>query len=177
MSEDSGVPERVERTASTTRDSRNGVRWQDLSKGQKRFGIVVSVLTLAHLGLTGAFFVSDIQDETSPTNKGRSSIYDLDNAASVEDKPTTTTSTVAPTTIATSTTYKPPVTVPPRSSYGSGYGNNDDYSYSADASDTDDEVYYRNCLAARAAGAAPVYRYEPGYGSHLDRDSDGIGCE
>lgn len=38
-------------------------------------------------------------------------------------------------------------------------------------------VYYQNCSAARAAGAAPVYRGEPGYGSHLDRDNDGVGCE
>jgi hypothetical protein len=36
---------------------------------------------------------------------------------------------------------------------------------------------YRNCDAARAAGAAPVRRGEPGYGSHLDRDNDGVGCE
>jgi hypothetical protein len=36
---------------------------------------------------------------------------------------------------------------------------------------------YRNCTEARAAGAAPVYRGEPGYGLHLDRDNDGIGCE
>ena len=38
-------------------------------------------------------------------------------------------------------------------------------------------VYYRNCTAAREAGAAPVHRGDPGYGSHLDRDNDGIGCE
>lgn len=38
-------------------------------------------------------------------------------------------------------------------------------------------VYYKNCSAARAAGTAPVYRGQPGYGSHLDRDNDGIGCE
>ncbi|MEU0402470.1 excalibur calcium-binding domain-containing protein [Streptomyces sp. NPDC006197] len=36
---------------------------------------------------------------------------------------------------------------------------------------------FENCAAARAAGAAPVRRGEPGYSSHLDRDSDGIGCE
>jgi len=36
---------------------------------------------------------------------------------------------------------------------------------------------YANCTAARAAGAAPVRRGDPGYGSHLDRDNDGIGCE
>ncbi|WP_141629948.1 excalibur calcium-binding domain-containing protein [Salinibacterium sp. PAMC 21357] len=38
-------------------------------------------------------------------------------------------------------------------------------------------AYYKNCTAARAAGAAPVYRGDPGYGTHLDRDRDGIGCE
>ncbi len=36
---------------------------------------------------------------------------------------------------------------------------------------------FRNCAAARAAGAAPVYAGEPGYGEHLDGDGDGIGCE
>lgn len=36
---------------------------------------------------------------------------------------------------------------------------------------------FRNCAEARAAGAAPVRRGEPGYGAHLDRDNDGIGCE
>lgn len=36
---------------------------------------------------------------------------------------------------------------------------------------------FRNCAEARAAGAAPVRRGDAGYGSHLDRDNDGIGCE
>jgi hypothetical protein len=39
------------------------------------------------------------------------------------------------------------------------------------------EVYYQNCTAAKAAGAAPVLVGQPGYGKHLDRDGDGIGCE
>ncbi len=38
-------------------------------------------------------------------------------------------------------------------------------------------VYYANCAAARAAGAAPVMRGAPGYSRKLDRDSDGVGCE
>jgi hypothetical protein len=38
-------------------------------------------------------------------------------------------------------------------------------------------VFYRNCAAARAAGAAPLYRGQSGYASHLDRDNDGIACE
>lgn len=36
---------------------------------------------------------------------------------------------------------------------------------------------FANCSEARAAGAAPVRRGQPGYGSHLDRDNDGVGCE
>lgn len=38
-------------------------------------------------------------------------------------------------------------------------------------------VYYRNCTAARAAGAAPIYEGQPGYRPELDGDSDGIACE
>ncbi|WP_439794823.1 excalibur calcium-binding domain-containing protein [Streptomyces agglomeratus] len=38
-------------------------------------------------------------------------------------------------------------------------------------------VHYRNCDAAKAAGAAPVHRGDPGYGPHLDRDGDGSACE
>ena len=40
-----------------------------------------------------------------------------------------------------------------------------------------DAAYYPNCAAAHEDGAAPVRRGEPGYGRHLDRDGDGIGCE
>ncbi|MFD3439625.1 excalibur calcium-binding domain-containing protein [Streptomyces sp. NPDC058685] len=36
---------------------------------------------------------------------------------------------------------------------------------------------YANCAAAEAAGAAPVEVGDPGYGRHLDRDGDGVGCE
>ncbi|WP_245655388.1 excalibur calcium-binding domain-containing protein [Nocardia coubleae] len=38
-------------------------------------------------------------------------------------------------------------------------------------------VYYKNCKAARAAGAAPIYRGEPGYRPELDANSDGVACE
>ncbi|EYR62748.1 hypothetical protein N866_05525 [Actinotalea ferrariae CF5-4] len=38
-------------------------------------------------------------------------------------------------------------------------------------------VSFANCSEARAAGAAPVRVGDPGYGTHLDRDRDGIGCE
>lgn len=38
-------------------------------------------------------------------------------------------------------------------------------------------VYYRNCTEARAAGAAPILRGQPGYRAALDRDNDGVACE
>jgi hypothetical protein len=38
-------------------------------------------------------------------------------------------------------------------------------------------VHYRNCDAARRAGAAPIRTGEPGYRPELDRDNDGIACE
>lgn len=37
--------------------------------------------------------------------------------------------------------------------------------------------YYANCSAAKAAGAAPLHRGEPGYRAALDRDGDGVACE
>ena len=40
-----------------------------------------------------------------------------------------------------------------------------------------ESTYYPNCKAARAAGAAPLYRGDPGYREELDRDRDGIACE
>jgi len=38
-------------------------------------------------------------------------------------------------------------------------------------------AYYQNCTQARAAGAAPIRRGEPGYRAALDRDDDGVACE
>jgi len=40
-----------------------------------------------------------------------------------------------------------------------------------------DDVYYKNCTAAREAGVTPIYEGQPGYGRHLDRDGDGVACE
>lgn len=39
------------------------------------------------------------------------------------------------------------------------------------------EVFYANCREARAAGAAPLYRGQPGYRSQMDGDNDGVACE
>ena len=36
---------------------------------------------------------------------------------------------------------------------------------------------FANCSEARAAWAAPIRRGDPGYGPHMDRDGDGVGCK
>lgn len=38
-------------------------------------------------------------------------------------------------------------------------------------------VSYSDCSEARAAGAAPLFRGQPGYTADLDRDNDGIACD
>ncbi|MEY2525095.1 MAG: hypothetical protein QOJ66_3660 [Ilumatobacteraceae bacterium] len=38
-------------------------------------------------------------------------------------------------------------------------------------------VYYQNCTAVRAAGAAPIHAGDPGWQTKFDRDGDGVGCE
>lgn len=38
-------------------------------------------------------------------------------------------------------------------------------------------VQYAGCNEVRAAGKAPLYYGEPGYGEHMDGDGDGVACE
>jgi micrococcal nuclease len=40
-----------------------------------------------------------------------------------------------------------------------------------------DDVHFKNCSEVKEAGAAPIHKGDLGYGRHLDRDGDGIGCE
>ncbi len=56
-------------------------------------------------------------------------------------------------------------------------GSGEDGSNSPDGSSPGGGVYFENCDAARAAGAAPVHRGDAGYGPHLDQDGDGSACE
>ncbi|MFI0979644.1 excalibur calcium-binding domain-containing protein [Streptomyces sp. NPDC021093] len=57
---------------------------------------------------------------------------------------------------------------------GSGSGSG---SASGGGSGGGGSVSYKNCSAVRAAGVAPIRVGDPGYGRHLDRDGDGVGCE
>jgi hypothetical protein len=89
----------------------------------------------------------------------------------------TTTTTAAPTTTVPPTTA-PPTTAPPTTVAAAPQPVPVAATPApAPVAAAPATVYFRNCDAARAAGAAPVRRGDPGYASHLDRDNDGVGCE
>ena len=49
--------------------------------------------------------------------------------------------------------------------------------FAASAAPPPAAIFFRYCADARAAGFGPIYRGQPGYSPHLDRDGDGIACE
>lgn len=67
----------------------------------------------------------------------------------------------------------------PQVDAGAGDTGSDDAGSGDTGSDdaTAPQEPFASCDAARAAGAAPVHRGDPGYSSRLDRDGDGTGCE
>ena len=67
-----------------------------------------------------------------------------------------------------------PVLVPVRVTDPSATPTPEDAPTSGDSSAA---VGYPNCDAARAAGAAPLHRGDPGYSTRLDGDDDGVACE
>lgn len=84
--------------------------------------------------------------------------------------PTPTTRTPAPTT-----TSRPAGTPKPRPNPQPDPDPNRDSHRTTDPAPPA-SVYYKNCDAVRAAGAAPIRRGDPGYRPGLDRDGDGVGC-
>lgn len=102
-------------------------------------------------------------------------------AANIEDQlpmATTTTElrppTTAPPPTASPTTEAPPTTV---RAFVPTTAQPAPVSTQPPTTAASSSVYFENCTEARNAGAAPVRRSDPGYGPHLDRDGDGVGCE
>ena len=77
----------------------------------------------------------------------------------------------------------PAATGPDDSSGGSGwFGGSDSGSGEGSEEEATPEPepqkeFYANCDDAKAAGAAPMYKGDPGYRPELDRDKDGIACD
>ena len=61
--------------------------------------------------------------------------------------------------------------------FGGGDSGSGEGSEEATPEPEPQKEFYANCKEAKAAGAAPLYKGDPGYRSDLDRDGDGIACE
>ena len=79
--------------------------------------------------------------------------------------PAPTTRQVPNTRTSTATPIPEPTYTPPTTTYAPA------------PAEAPSSVFYANCSAVRAAGAAPIYAGQPGYSSKLDRDGDGVACE
>ncbi len=131
--------------------------------GARPFVRLVSVGAVLALGLGACGGSEDQSSEDAPVTTVADVAELLPRATTTEvpaTVPPTTVTTAAPqvkAVTATTAARRVPVTSPPATDAPS--------------------VYYANCDAARAAGAAPLYRGDPGYRSGLDRDNDGVACE
>ena len=61
--------------------------------------------------------------------------------------------------------------------FGGGDSGSGEGSEEATPEPEPQKEFYANCDDAKAAGAAPLYKGDPGYRPELDRDKDGIACD
>ena len=76
-----------------------------------------------------------------------------------------------------STAFTSPTGAAPSGSASGGASGTPAVPPSPSAPATGTDLYYANCTAARAAGAAPIRVGQPGYRTALDGDKDGVACE
>jgi hypothetical protein len=154
------------------RDSRNAKRlvvsaWRDFAiwpRSARRTSIALVVLVGVFLpAACGADDPSPIDDVTTSTSTT------LEQSTTTPELLTTTT----PPTIQNppATTAAPVTTAAPRTVTTSAPVP------TTAASPSPSGASFANCSEAKAAGAAPISRGEPGYSSKLDRDGDGVACE
>ncbi|MEU3775551.1 excalibur calcium-binding domain-containing protein [Streptomyces sp. NPDC032472] len=78
---------------------------------------------------------------------------------------------------AVSSPPKPATSPPATDGSSSGGGSSTGSSGGGSTGGGSSSVSFKSCAEARAAGAAPMRRGEPGYSRSLDRDNDGIACD
>ena len=59
----------------------------------------------------------------------------------------------------------------------SGEGSESESQKKSESAPEPQKEFYANCKEAKAAGAAPMYKGDPGYRPELDRDGDGSACD
>ena len=141
-------------------------------------GGLVSFVLLAIIGAVVVDAPGEVDASARSVSSTTSELAGVTSSTTTTTTSTTSTTapptTAPPTTEAPSTTAAPPPPAPPPPAPTTAVPPPPAVAAPTPA---DIGVYYENCAAARAAGAAPVYRGEPGYARHLDRDDDGVGCE
>ncbi|MCX5555620.1 excalibur calcium-binding domain-containing protein [Streptomyces sp. NBC_00038] len=135
-----------------------------IAPGWARKRFVLPALALAFFIGIGAGSSGDDKEPATAKPQPTATVTATTTATATE---TATAAPAATVTVRATTTVRTTVTAQP----AADSGNTDD------SSGGSGDVYYENCDAARAAGAAPVRTGDPGYGRHLDRDGDGVGCE
>ena len=60
---------------------------------------------------------------------------------------------------------------------GSGANSESESQKKSESAPEPQKEFYANCKEAKAAGAAPMYKGDPGYRPELDRDGDGTACD
>ncbi|MGN5239332.1 excalibur calcium-binding domain-containing protein [Rhodococcus sp. SJ-3] len=135
-------------------------------------GVVVSALGSDHdPGVAPVTVVS-----TTPAHTVSRATNENPTTREIVQPPSQTSSSIVPTT--TEYTPPPPVyTPPPETTYEPPPPVYTTEYTPPPAPRERPSAYYKNCDAARAAGAAPLNRESPGYRPELDRDDDGIACE
>lgn len=161
----------------------NGTEWvtpqspRKKNRGWKIAGGVAGVLVVA--GLVGS--LGDDDNSSSVASTVTETVTQTRQSTAVS-----TTTSISATTTTTTTTTAPPVTttesvpdpnLPDPNVPNPGIPYTPDPSLGISSPPIDVGVYYSDCAEARAAGAAPIYRDEPGYRSELDRNNDGVACE
>jgi Excalibur calcium-binding domain len=152
------------------------------SYGRSRTCVLIGLVMFIG-GIAAGGSTNDPQSQTAPVTRGSQPSTSLPTATPTTNREPVVTAPVLPaspiptTTVARQaapptpakrvdtpserTTARPPPVAPQRDNDSSDVG----------------AVYYKNCDAARAAGAAPIKRGEPGYRPALDRDNDGTACD
>jgi excalibur calcium-binding domain-containing protein len=139
--------------------------WARMSKAHQLVVVgLASMFVLCCGGLTAFGLLVGSPPQKAPTPK----VTATQVVATPADTTPSSTSPVPPTDVPTTpvvaTTTQAPAPPPPPVT-------------TTEADPPPDDVYYANCDAVRAAGAAPLYRGQPGYRPKLDRDGDGVACE
>jgi hypothetical protein len=151
------------------------VSWKRLRGVERTFGIIwtaislfVGTANLANDDATKKTSVPVVTDQKQEQSIVKEDVLE----AKKEESKSTPTTTVAPSespTLPPTPTITPNPTIAPTPTQEPIVAPKKQQESSS--------VYYKNCTAAKAAGAAPIYEGEPGYRSALDRDHDGVACE